>query len=125
MSSSHAGALNRRRPFTLRNADFSDRLGRITSTEAVLKQLPLIHTAPIPGLESYNAHFFHYHDMSYRTRDPNIQAEIAIRLCQDAKYRSRMTDAQLRNSYPDCCEDIISKGVAIVTRSAASGSRHD
>lgn len=63
--------------------------------------------------------------MSYRTRYPNIQAEIAIRLCQDAKYRSLMTDAQLRNSYPDCFEDIISKGVAIVTRSAASGSRHD
>lgn len=82
--------------------------GGITSTEAVLKQLPLIHTAPIPGLESYNAHFFHYHNMSYSTRDPNIQAEIAIRLCQDEKYRSRMTDAQLRNSYPDCCEDIIS-----------------
>lgn len=81
--------------------------GGITSTEAVLKQLPLIHTAPIPGLESYNAHFFHYHNMSYSTRDPKIQAEIAIRLCRDGKYRRRMTDAQVRNSYPDCCEDII------------------
>ncbi len=81
--------------------------GGITGTEAVLKNIPLVHTAPIPGLETYNARFFHYHNMSYSTKDPVRQAEVAMRLYRDPQWRKRMTDAQRRNAHPHCCDDII------------------
>ena len=80
--------------------------GGITGTEAVLKNIPLVHTSPIPGLETYNARFFHYHNMSYSTSDPLMQAEVALRLCNDASWRERMVQAQKRNSNSRCCRDI-------------------
>ena len=36
--------------------------GGITSTEAIIRNIPLIHTAPIPGLEDRNDRFVHYHN---------------------------------------------------------------
>jgi len=38
--------------------------GGLSSTEAAAKKIPIIHTAPIPGCETKNAEFFHYHGMS-------------------------------------------------------------
>lgn len=81
--------------------------GGITSTEAAVRNIPLVHTAPIPGVEDRNALFFHYHNMSYSSKDPQQQAVVAFRLCDDKQYRERMTDAQKRNANPHCCEDII------------------
>ncbi len=80
--------------------------GGITSTEAIIKNIPFIHTAPIPGLEDYNARFFHYHNMSYSTTDVEQQARVAVRLTHDEAYRQRMIDAQIRNSNPHTCEQI-------------------
>ena len=80
--------------------------GGITSTEAIIKNIPLIHTAPIPGLEDRNARFFHYHNMSYSSPDPKQQAAVALRLCEDAAYRKRMLDAQNRNSNHRTCDTI-------------------
>lgn len=81
--------------------------GGITSTEAVIRNIPLVHTAPIPGLEDKNALFFHFHNMSYSTQDPARQAEVAIRLCTDTLWRNRMLEAQRRNANPHTCGDII------------------
>jgi len=81
--------------------------GGITSTEAIIKNIPFVHTAPIPGLEDYNARFFHYHNMSYSTVDVPFQATVAFRLCDDEAFRERMLSAQRRNSNPHTCEDII------------------
>lgn len=80
--------------------------GGITSTEAIIKNIPLIHTAPIPGLEDYNARFFHYHNMSYSTTDVAQQAAVAVRLCNDETYRERMLSAQRRNANPQTCARI-------------------
>ena len=80
--------------------------GGITSTEAIIKNIPLIHTAPIPGLEDRNAKFFHYHNMSYSSLDPVQQAVVALRLCKDAAYRQRMLDAQNRNANHHTCDSI-------------------
>jgi len=80
--------------------------GGITSTEAIVKNIPLVHTEPIRGLEDYNARFFHYHRMSYSTCDIAQQARIARRLCIDPSYRTLMTEAQKRNSNPHTCADI-------------------
>lgn len=82
--------------------------GGLSSTEAAAKQIPLVHTAPIPGCETDNARFFHYHGMSYSTTDTVQQAKIAHRLCSDSEYRNAMTASQSANTFPDTCEKIFS-----------------
>ena len=80
--------------------------GGLSSTEAAAKRIPLIHTAPIPGCETDNARFFHYHGMSYSTTDTAQQAAVARRLCTDKKFREGMTAAQAANTFPDTSEQI-------------------
>ena len=80
--------------------------GGISSTEAMSKHIPMIHTAPIPGCETRNAEFFHYHGMSYSSTDTKQQVRIALRLCNDMEYRNAMTGAQQLNSKPDTCHNI-------------------
>lgn len=80
--------------------------GGLSSTEAAAKRLPIIHTAPIPGCETDNARFFHYHGMSYSTKDTAQQVNVAHRLCHDTAYRSLMTSAQEANTFPDTCMKI-------------------
>lgn len=81
--------------------------GGITSTEAIVKNIPLIHTAPIPGLEEKNAQFFHTHGMSYYTTDPYKQVEIAIRLCNDKVFRDQMLESQQKNANNKTCDMIV------------------
>ena len=81
--------------------------GGITSTEAIVKNIPLIHSEPIKGVEDQNALFFHYHGMSYRSLDPVYQSKVAMRLCDDKEYRQRMLDAQKLNRCPDTCKRIV------------------
>lgn len=81
--------------------------GGISSTEAMSKQIPIIHTDPIPGCETRNAEFFHYHGMSYSCTDPAQQVKIALRLCEDTEYRKTMTGAQKLNAKPDTCQNIL------------------
>lgn len=80
--------------------------GGISSTEGMSKQIPMIHTAPIPGCETRNAEFFHYHGMSYSCTDTIQQVSIALRLCEDNEFRKRMTGAQRLNAKPDTCHRI-------------------
>lgn len=81
--------------------------GGISSTEGMSKQIPMIHTAPIPGCESRNAEFFHYHGMSYSCNDTRQQVVTALRLCEDKEYRRKMTGAQRLNAKPDTCHRIL------------------
>lgn len=82
--------------------------GGISSTEAMSKHIPMIHTKPIPGCETRNAEFFHYHGMSYSCTDTVQQVRTALRLCEDTEYRNAMTGAQRLNAKPDTCHDILS-----------------
>lgn len=81
--------------------------GGITSTEAIVKNIPIVHTAPIPGLENYNARFFHNHGLSYHSNDTNQQVAIAMRLCEDKAFRNRMLQQQRLNSNPHTSDDVI------------------
>ena len=81
--------------------------GGITSTEAIVKNIPLIHTHPIPGLENHNAHFFHQHGMSYFTTDIKQQVAVAKRLCEDKPYRKQMLRNQRANANPHSSDDVI------------------
>lgn len=81
--------------------------GGLSSTEAASKGIPIIHTAPIPGCETRNAEFFHYHGMSYSTGDIAQQITMALRLVEDAPFREKMIQSQKSNTNPDTCRDIM------------------
>ena len=81
--------------------------GGITSTEAIVKHIPLIHTTPIPGLEDRNAHFFHQHGLSYHTNDVAQQVAVAMRLCQDQAYRQQMLRQQREHANTRSSDDVI------------------
>ena len=44
--------------------------GGLTSTEAAVKGVPLVLTAPIPGCETLNAAYFHEHGLARRAFKP-------------------------------------------------------
>lgn len=81
--------------------------GGITTTETIIKNIPLIHTAPIPGIESENAEFCHERNMSFYSNSPVEQVEAAIRLATDKEAREAMLESQRRNSEPQTCQFII------------------
>lgn len=81
--------------------------GGITTTETIIKNIPLVHTAPIPGIESENAEFCHERNMSFYAAKPVEQVEAAIRLATDTEARDAMLESQRRNSEPKTCQFII------------------
>ncbi len=81
--------------------------GGLSSTEAAAKNIPMIHTAPIPGCETRNAEFFHYHGMSYSSKDIDEQIRQAMRLSTDTTYRHKMMLSQKINSHPEVCSQIL------------------
>ena len=68
--------------------------GGISSAEAAVLGVPLVHTMAIPGVETQNAAFFAAHGMSFFARNPDEAARFADRLIFDAKTRKRMLAAQ-------------------------------
>lgn len=80
--------------------------GGLSSTEAAAKHIPIVHTAPIPGCETCNALFFHYHGMSYATTDITEQVRAAGRLCFDETARDKMIADQTANINKNTCHDI-------------------
>lgn len=89
--------------------------GGITSTETIVKGIPMIHTQPIPGLENYNAKFFHYHNLSYHTDDVHQQVVEAIRLATDPAARECMLRAQHENANPNTSNDVLELVAKYVT----------
>jgi len=81
--------------------------GGITTTETIIKNIPLVHTAPIPGIESENAEFCHERNMSFYAAKSVEQVEAAIRLATDTEAREAMLESQRRNSEPKTCQFII------------------
>ena len=82
--------------------------GGISSTEACIKNIPIVHTEPIPGLENHNVDFFVSHGMSCTAPSVGEQADLAFRLCDDAEMRERMLQAQRDNTNPHAADDVVS-----------------
>lgn len=104
-------------PFTTQVALYMDacdvllsKPGGISSTEAAVRGVPLIHTAPIPGCETLNARFFSQRGMSILAPDDASAADSALRLAADQAQRARMLAAQ-RQYVPQNAADIIAKRI--------------
>lgn len=108
-------------PLLMNSADvLFSKPGGITSTEALLYNVPLVHTDPIPGFEYRNALFFHNRNMSYYTKDVEKQVSVAKRLCNDNTYRANMLNAQRINANTESCNIIIDHIIRMSKQHAAA-----
>lgn len=80
--------------------------GGLSSTEAAVKGIPIVHTAPIPGCENLNREFFVTHGMSVAADKRSSQIEQGFLLINRESTRNRMLDAQRENARPDSTEKI-------------------
>lgn len=81
--------------------------GGLTTTEAAVHTVPLIHTNPIPGCETKNARFYAARGMSVIADDPQTQADEAIRLCTDHAAAEAICTAQHMQINPYAAKDIV------------------
>ena len=80
--------------------------GGLTSTESLVKGIPTIHTAPIPGCETKNARFFSSHGLSYSTKSTREQIACGQLLIQNGIAREAMQKAQAEHALPQAAESI-------------------
>lgn len=68
--------------------------GGLTSTEAAVAEIPMIHTSPIPGCESRNRRYFRKHGMSVSARETLGQAAAGVRLLENTEKCEKMKGNQ-------------------------------
>ena len=73
--------------------------GGLTSTEAAVRQIALVHTNPIPGCETKNLSFFTSHGMSVTARTVHGQVALGRRLMKHEDARIEMQKQQ-KNCIP-------------------------
>lgn len=83
--------------------------GGISSTEAAVKGIPMVHTPPIPGVETQNAQFFSERGMSVFAPGEESAAENAVRLSLDPLQRARMLAAQKQYLTANAAEKIAAR----------------
>lgn len=81
--------------------------GGLTSTEALVKSIPLIHTAPIPGCETKNSSFFTEHGLSFASKYMIEQIRLGQLLIQDKALALEMQQDQRANRKPDAAMRIV------------------
>ena len=84
--------------------------GGISSTEAAVKNVPIIHVMQFPGNETENARFFSQRGMSVLAANFDDAVTSAIRFVLDKDAAMRMKEAQRqyinRNAAEDICNTI-------------------
>lgn len=107
--------------FTSQIADYMDacdvvftKPGGLSSTEAAVKGIPIVHTAPIPGCETKNVAFFTKNGMSVGTKRISEQLYYGRKLIYDMKYRRFMQEAQRKGLPRDAAAQILetAQGIA-------------
>lgn len=83
--------------------------GGLTSTEALVKNIPIVHTAPIPGCETANRNFFGARHLSVSSKYLTRQVQLGRRLMTDKMLYTEMSDAQHIHRKPEAAMHIIQK----------------
>lgn len=81
--------------------------GGLTSTEAAVSGIPIVHTAPIPGCESANRRFFVRHGMSIAPKTVEAQVEKGRKLLQNQEKVEDMKKAQKETISENSAEKIV------------------
>lgn len=90
--------------------------GGLTSTEALVKHVPIVHTAPIPGCETRNREFFVSRGMSAAAQHIRTQVSQGRMLLETEAVREGMLCAQQIHARPDAAERICSLLESLTTR---------
>ena len=80
--------------------------GGLSSTEAAVKNVPMIHVGAIPGCETKNADFFARNGMSLKADSEAAAGRLAAELAGDEEARSAMLLAQRSLVCPKAADDI-------------------
>lgn len=80
--------------------------GGLSSTEAAVKHIPLVHMDVVPGCETYNISFFAKRGLSIEGKDAADAALCAIRLLVSPEECRRMAEAQKKNIPSDAAARI-------------------
>ena len=91
----------------LKSADiFVTKPGGLSSTEAAVCGVPILHTAAIPGCETYNARYFHESGMSESCETPEEALQKALTLLNDEGTCTSMIQRQKKRIEPFAAEKI-------------------
>lgn len=107
----------------MKEADlFVTKPGGLSSTEAAVCGIPLVHVAPIPGCETYNARFFSRYGMSRFCPAAERDLSDALKLLDDRSARDAMVRNQRKLIHPDAAAQIsdLAERMAL-SRSVADG----
>lgn len=80
--------------------------GGLTSTEAAVIGVPMVHTAPIPGCETVNRRFFMRAGMSWSALTLKGQVSKGIRLMNDVEAQKKMIERQAKQIHGDAAEQL-------------------
>ena len=81
--------------------------GGLTSTEAAVSGIPIVHTEPIPGCETANRKFFARRGMSLAPRTLDQQICQGRELLESTENQREMAEAQRRNIPSDSAVQIV------------------
>lgn len=90
--------------------------GGLTSTEALVKNIPIVHTAPIPGCETANRNFFGKRHLSVSSRRLSSQIQLGRMLAGNEGLRTELLEAQRLQRKPDAAMHIVKKMEEMVKR---------
>ena len=82
--------------------------GGLTSTESLVKNIPSVHTAPIPGCETANLQFFGARHLSVSSKHLAKQVQLGKALIENDSLREQMSEAQRRERKPEAAMQIVS-----------------
>ena len=93
--------------FYMKSSDiFITKPGGLSSTEAAVANVPLIHISPIPGCETKNALFFKNHGLSIFANDSKELLIKAVKKIRNKEYASEMLKKQRKIINPFATADI-------------------
>lgn len=93
---------------------FITKPGGLSSTEAALSGIPIVHTGAIPGCETYNAAYFYRCGMS---RYCSVKSDFseALALLRDSAARDAMLDKQRKNMPQNSAAEIVAFAQRLVS----------
>ena len=81
--------------------------GGLSSTEAAVKEIALVHMSPLPGWEEENVRFFVKHGLSLSGRSAAENAAAAVKLLSSGAEREHMHSCQRQEINKYAARDII------------------
>ena len=81
--------------------------GGLSSTEALVKNVPILHTSPIPGCETENAMFFKNHNMALVAFKEKEISLLTQELITNQELQESIKESQRKNCFPDTANQIV------------------